>query len=109
MIAVIKVTPSRAALPTCIAPGADGARIPETRSPSACWHAAGMGVAAQAGRLLGRQGERAVLERLLVAARDGHGAVLVVHGEPGVGKTALLEYGVEVAEGFRVVRTVGVE
>ncbi len=50
-----------------------------------------------------------MLERLLDTARDGHGAVLVVHGEPGVGKTALLEYAVEAAEDFRVVRAAGVD
>src|SRR5882757_304423 len=64
---------------------------------------------AEAGRLLGRGGEEAALERMLDTARDGHGAVLVVYGEPGVGKTALLERTVEAAEGFRVVRTAGVE
>jgi DNA-binding CsgD family transcriptional regulator len=68
-----------------------------------------MVVKAQAGRLLGRQRERAVLERLLDTARDGHGAVLVVHGDPGVGKTALLEYAVEAGDDFRVVRAAGVE
>ena len=68
-----------------------------------------MVVRAQAGRLVGRQRERAVLERLLDTARDGHGAVLVVHGDPGVGKTALLEYAVEAGEDFRVVRAAGVE
>jgi DNA-binding CsgD family transcriptional regulator len=68
-----------------------------------------MVVGAQAGRLLGRQRERAVLERLLETAQEGHGAVLVVHGDPGVGKTALLEYAVEAGEGFRVVRAAGVE
>src|SRR6266545_8392162 len=68
-----------------------------------------MVVSVQAGRLLGRQRERAVLERLLGTARNGHGSVLVVHGEPGVGKTALLEYAVESGEDFRVVRTAGVE
>jgi len=69
----------------------------------------GMVVRPQAGRLLGRQRERAVLERLLDTARDGHGSVLVVHGAPGVGKTALLEYAVETGEDFRVVRAAGVE
>ena len=64
---------------------------------------------APAVQLLGRQRERAVLERLLETARGGHGAVLVVHGDPGVGKTALLEYAVEAGAGFRVVRTAGVE
>src|SRR3989440_3452045 len=68
-----------------------------------------MVVRVQAGRLLGRQRERAVLERLLGTARNAHGSVLVVHGEPGVGKTALLEYAVESGEDFRVVRTAGVE
>jgi DNA-binding CsgD family transcriptional regulator len=59
--------------------------------------------------LLGRQPEREVLGRLLAAARGGHGGVLVVHGEPGVGKTALLEDAVEAGREFRVARTVGVE
>jgi DNA-binding CsgD family transcriptional regulator len=68
-----------------------------------------MVVRAQTGRLFGRQRERAVLERLLDTARDSHGPVLVVHGDPGVGKTALLEYTVEAGEDFRVVRTAGVE
>jgi len=43
-------------------------------------------------QLLGRQRERDVLDRVLEAARDGHGGVLAVYGEPGVGKTALLDY-----------------
>jgi RNA polymerase sigma factor (sigma-70 family) len=63
----------------------------------------------RAERLVGRQRERAVLERLLDSARDGRHAVLVVHGEPGVGKTALLDYAVVAAQDFRVVRTAGVE
>jgi DNA-binding CsgD family transcriptional regulator len=68
-----------------------------------------MVVRVQGVRLLGRQREREVVARLLGTARDGHGSVLVVHGEPGVGKTALLEYAVESAEDFRIVRAVGVE
>src|SRR6478672_3349737 len=67
-----------------------------------------MVVSAEPRQLLGRQRERAVLERLLDTAREGHGGVLVVHGEPGVGKTALLEYALEAAKDFRVVRTSGV-
>ena len=59
--------------------------------------------------LLGRQREREALERLLEVARGGRGGVLVVHGEPGVGKTALLEYAVEAGPDFRVVRAGGVE
>ena len=50
-----------------------------------------------------------MLDRLLESARASHGGVLVVHGEPGVGKSALLEYAVEAAQGFRVARTSGVE
>jgi DNA-binding CsgD family transcriptional regulator len=60
-------------------------------------------------QLLGRQREREVLDRLLEAARDGHGSVLTVYGEPGVGKTALLEYAAAAAPDFRVARAVGVE
>jgi DNA-binding CsgD family transcriptional regulator len=68
-----------------------------------------MVVGAHADRLLGRRDERAVLERLLETARGGRGAVLVVHGDPGVGKTALLEYALEAGQDFRVVRAAGVE
>jgi DNA-binding CsgD family transcriptional regulator len=68
-----------------------------------------MVVSARVGRLFGRQREQAVLDRLLDTARGGHGAVLVIHGDAGVGKTALLEYAVETGDDFRVVRTAGVE
>src|SRR4051812_26196513 len=60
-------------------------------------------------QLLGRVREREALDRLLEAARSGDGGVLVVYGEPGAGKTALVENAVEAARGFRVVRTLGVE
>src|ERR1700752_2325711 len=59
--------------------------------------------------VVGRQREGDVFDRVLAAARDGNGQVLAVHGEPGVGKTALLDYAVEAASGFRVTRAVGVE
>ncbi len=59
--------------------------------------------------LVGRKRERAVLDRVLEAAAGGDGGVLVLHGEPGVGKTALLEYAIEAGEGYRVARTSGVE
>ena len=59
--------------------------------------------------LLGRRSECDALQRLLAAARDGQSGVLVLRGEPGVGKTALLDYAIESASGFRVARTVGVE
>jgi predicted ATPase len=50
-----------------------------------------------------------VLDRLLDAVRVGESRALVVRGEPGVGKTALLEYVVEQASGCRVVRAAGVQ
>jgi DNA-binding CsgD family transcriptional regulator len=59
--------------------------------------------------LLGRRRERELLDRLLADARGGRSGVLVVRGEPGVGKTALLDYAVSSASGFRVVRAVGIE
>src|ERR1700693_4855714 len=60
-------------------------------------------------QFIGRQREREVLGRLLGAARGGDGGVLVVYGEPGVGKTALLDWTVEEGRQFRVLRTVGGE
>ena len=59
--------------------------------------------------LRGRQRECKVLDRVLSAARSGTSSVLVVRGEPGVGKTALLGYAVDSAQGFRVARASGVE
>src|SRR3954451_15712208 len=61
------------------------------------------------GQLLGRKREREALNRLLEAATSGHGGVLVVRGEPGVGKTALLDYAVEAGLRFRIARTFGGE
>jgi len=60
-------------------------------------------------QLLGRERERAVIDRLLESARDGYGGALVVHGEPGVGKTALLDDAVQKATSLRVIRSAGVE
>jgi AAA ATPase-like protein len=68
-----------------------------------------MVVRAPSAELLGRQREREVVDRVLESARDGHGGVLVVYGEPGVGKTALIECAVGAAADFRVARSVGVE
>src|SRR5258708_14933687 len=59
--------------------------------------------------LLDRHGERAVLDGVLDQARWGSSAVLVVRGEPGIGKTALLDYAAGRAVGFRVIRAWGVE
>ena len=59
--------------------------------------------------LLDRLPERAALSGLLDAARAGRSGVLVMRGEPGVGKTALLDWAVESAAGLRVARVAGVE
>jgi len=71
--------------------------------------AVGAVVGLQGSRLLGRRRERELLDRLLDGAGSGSGGVLVLHGEAGVGKTALMDYAVEAAGAFRVLRTVGVE
>ena len=56
-----------------------------------------------------RSSERALLDRLLEDARRGQSGVLVIRGEAGVGKTALLRYAIEQASGFRVDQVAGVE
>src|SRR3954469_25372325 len=59
--------------------------------------------------LRGRAAECARLDQLLGDVRAGRSAVLVVRGEPGVGKTALLRYAAERADAFRVAQIAGVE
>src|SRR6476620_6362792 len=59
--------------------------------------------------LRGRSAERAQLDRLLESIHAGQSAVLVLRGEAGFGKTALLEYLSERAAGCRLARAVGVE
>ena len=59
--------------------------------------------------LLGREDECALLDGLIADIRDGESRSLVVRGEAGIGKTALLEYLLESASGLEVVRATGVE
>jgi len=59
--------------------------------------------------LRGRRDECAVLDRLLDHGRAGSSGVLVVRGEAGIGKTALLDYAVEAGSDLRVLRAAGVE
>jgi hypothetical protein len=66
-------------------------------------------VACRAAELTGRDTERRVLDRLVEAVRAGESQALVVHGEPGVGKTALLEYLRESTPGCRLERAAGVQ
>ncbi|WP_433714765.1 helix-turn-helix transcriptional regulator [Nocardia sp. CA-084685] len=57
--------------------------------------------------LHGREVEQARIDRLLEAARAGRSGSLVVRGEPGIGKTALLDYAA--AQGIPAVRSAGIE
>jgi DNA-binding CsgD family transcriptional regulator len=59
--------------------------------------------------LIGRERESARLRQLLENAAAGRSATLVVRGEPGVGKTTLLDLAIQEASGFEVVHIVGVE
>ncbi|MGW1654479.1 helix-turn-helix transcriptional regulator [Streptomyces atratus] len=58
--------------------------------------------------LLGRRSESDVLDRLLDGIRSRHGGALVVRGEPGIGKTALIDHALA-APGLKVLRAVGAE
>ena len=61
------------------------------------------------GSLLGRRRECAALDARIADAAGGRSASLVLHGEPGIGKTALLEYARSRASGCRILRVAGVE
>jgi predicted ATPase len=60
-------------------------------------------------RLLGRRGECAALDQLVASVRAGPSRALVLRGEAGVGKSALLKYLVQHASGCGVARAAGVE
>jgi hypothetical protein len=59
--------------------------------------------------LYGRRAQRDTLERLLADARRSRGGVLVVRGEAGAGKTALLDHAAGKAGGMLVLRAAGVQ
>jgi DNA-binding CsgD family transcriptional regulator len=63
----------------------------------------------EAARLVGRASERSVLDRFLDAVRGGQSRALVLLGEPGIGKTALLEHLTGRAPDCRVVSVSGVQ
>ncbi len=66
-------------------------------------------VTADPPRLLGRRSECETLDELLASVRAGPSRALVLRGEAGVGKTALLEYLVQRASGYTIARAAGVE
>src|SRR3954452_4878861 len=59
--------------------------------------------------LHGRDGERARLASMLQGAREGRATTVLVRGEPGMGKSALLEDTAARATDLRVLRTAGLE
>ena len=75
--------------------------VPGRRRPVHQW--------GHAGQLRGRNRECDLLNQLLDSIRAGESRPLVVRGEAGVGKTALLDYLVEQAAGCRVTHAAGVE
>jgi DNA-binding CsgD family transcriptional regulator/KaiC/GvpD/RAD55 family RecA-like ATPase len=59
--------------------------------------------------LIGREEQLGRIDRLLDGARLGRSAAFVLHGDPGVGKTALVEHAMASADGFVVLHVLGVE
>jgi DNA-binding CsgD family transcriptional regulator len=59
--------------------------------------------------LWGRRKQCGALDGLLAHVRAGHSRALVIRGEPGIGKTALLGYAADTAQDFQVARAEGVE
>jgi ATP/maltotriose-dependent transcriptional regulator MalT len=60
-------------------------------------------------RLRGRDSECALLDDVIGALRAGENRTLLIHGEAGIGKTALLNYVAESAAGMRLLQAIGVE
>jgi DNA-binding CsgD family transcriptional regulator len=58
---------------------------------------------------VGRERERARIDRLLQEARAGKSGALLLHGEAGIGKTALMRWAIGQATGLRVLRARGIE
>src|SRR5215470_16506894 len=88
--------------------GGRAARIREI--PSCSGPVTGLGARGyRRGVLYGRREECAAVDRLLQAAREGHSRVLVLRGEAGAGKSALLAFAAGEARGMTVLRAAGVE
>jgi DNA-binding CsgD family transcriptional regulator len=60
-------------------------------------------------RLHGREAEQRVIDGLLAGARAGRSGAMLVRGDTGIGKTALLGYAAAAADGMLVLRATGVE
>ncbi|WP_416561607.1 AAA family ATPase [Nocardia testacea] len=59
--------------------------------------------------VVGREDERTEIDDLLADARKGRSGALVLRGEAGIRKSALLGYAVSAVDGMRVIRGVGIE
>jgi hypothetical protein len=59
--------------------------------------------------LLGRHAEREAIDELIATVRDGLSGALLLTGDPGIGKTRLLEYAAAAAADLHVIRLAGVE
>ena len=68
-----------------------------------------MSTTVSARRLLGRRSECAALDQLVASVRAGSSRALVLRGDAGVGKSALLEYLAQHASGCGIARAAGVE
>ena len=71
--------------------------------------AVGMPEKDRGGHLIGRNREREVLDRLLTDVQANRSRVLVVRGEAGIGKSALLDYLSDRASGCQIARAAGTE
>src|SRR3954454_16737611 len=88
--------------------GIDGSRAPLVRMPNlAEVHEQPRG--RELKTLRGRRTECETLDHLLESVRGGQSAALVLRGQPGIGKTALLEYAIDAASDLSVVRAAAVE
>jgi DNA-binding CsgD family transcriptional regulator/tetratricopeptide (TPR) repeat protein len=58
---------------------------------------------------VGRGRERTTIDRMLSEVRDGASRSLVIRGDPGIGKSALVDYTIASAAGFLVIRVTGIE
>ena len=59
--------------------------------------------------MIGRHAEKRALHQVLDSVRAGMSGALVLRGEPGVGKSVLLDYAVGCAAALQIVRMVAVE
>src|ERR1700722_425198 len=63
----------------------------------------------QTAQLVGRNPECSAVDELLRQVSDGSSGALVVRGEPGIGKSAILDYAAKAAAGFLVLAVTGIE